>query len=57
METDFKKETSPDKVISPERLSVFGRQERSQVTCKLIWHAGLGSEHAALGAAFEGQEL
>lgn len=27
------------------------------MTCKLIWHAGLGSEHTALGATFEGQEL
>lgn len=29
VETDFKKETSPDKVISLKRLSVFGRQEES----------------------------
>lgn len=29
----------------------------NRMTHKLIWHAGLGSEHFPLGAAFEGQEF
>ena len=51
----LKREASAEKVISLKRLSKLGRQQKSAGL--QIWHSGLGSEHAALGAAFEGQEL
>lgn len=37
VETDFKKETTPDKVISLERLSVFGRQSGDLLTDLACW--------------------
>lgn len=51
----LKREASAEKAISLKRLSKLGRQQKSAEL--QIWHSGLGSEHAAPGAAFEGQGL
>ncbi len=54
--TDFKKGTSPDKVISLKRLSVFGRQEKSgdlqtDLACWIrLWAHSSGGSFLRAGA-------